>query len=135
MSRGKIDLNNNQQQNEQSVDMGQMTTPSMNVEESISTTKNLYGGEITNEKLRKVVHELLDTEITYCQALDQLMTLYLDPLLKCSALKDLDSRILIGSIPSVIITQNQFREDLTTIINKDDLNIEGIAKYILCITC
>ena len=127
---------NNQQQNEKSMDtaknpmVGLVTTPSMHVEE-LSSTKNLYGGEITNEKLRKVVHELLDTEITYCQALDQLMTLYLDPLLKSSALKNLDARILIGSIPSVIITQNQFREDLTTIINNDDLNIEGIAKCFL----
>lgn len=87
--------------------------------------------EITNDKLRKVVHELVDTEITYCQALDQLMTLYLDPLLKSCTLTNLDARKLVGAIPQVIITQNQFREDLTTIINNDELNIEGIAKIFL----
>ena len=87
--------------------------------------------EITNDKLRKVVHELLDTEITYCQALDQLMTLYLDPLLKSCTLSPSDARKLVGAIPQVIITQNQFREDLTTIINLDELNIEGIAKCFL----
>ncbi|KAH7645407.1 hypothetical protein HUG17_0945 [Dermatophagoides farinae] len=137
ISRCKIDDQQRQQQQQQidkSLDLGKNQTPSINVHEELSSssaTKNLYGGEITNEKLRKVIHELLDTEITYCQALDQLMTLYLDPLLKSSALTILDSRILIGSIPTVIITQNQFREDLTTIINNDDLNIEGIAKCFL----
>lgn len=88
-------------------------------------------GELTNEKLRKVIRELVDTEITYCQALDQLMTLYLDPLLKSCTLTNLEARQLVGSIPSVIITQNQFREDLTTIINNDELNIESIAKCFL----
>ena len=65
--------------------------------------------------MQKLIRELLDTENTYCQSLEQLVKLYLEPLRQNNFLTDADVKVLFGSILQIIDAQNDFRSELTEV--------------------
>lgn len=65
--------------------------------------------------MEKLIKELLDTEATYCQSLEQLVKLYLEPLSQNNFLTQTDVKVLFGSILQIIEAQNEFRSELTEV--------------------
>ena len=65
--------------------------------------------------MQKLIRELLDTENTYCQSLEQLVKLYLEPLSQNNFLTETDVKVLFGSILQIIDAQNEFRSELTEV--------------------
>lgn len=65
--------------------------------------------------MQKLIRELLDTESTYCQSLEQLVKLYLEPLSQNNFLTATDVKVLFGSILQIIEAQNDFRSELTEV--------------------
>ena len=62
--------------------------------------------------MQKLIRELLDTEETYCKSLEQLVTLYLEPLSQNNFLTQTDVKVLCGSILQIIESQKEFHSDL-----------------------
>ena len=65
--------------------------------------------------MEKLIRELLDTEMNFCQSLKQLVELYLEPLSQNNFLTVTDIKVLFGSILKVIDAQNEFRSELTEV--------------------
>jgi T-lymphoma invasion and metastasis-inducing protein 1 len=74
-----------------------------------------------SDKMRKVVKELIDTEVTYVRSLEQLLSTYLEPLSReTQLLTQSDIRVLFGAIKEIIKNQKQFKTDLQSIVDNAD---------------
>ena len=87
-----------------------------------------------SDKMRKVVKELIDTEVTYVRSLEQLLSTYLEPLSReTTLLTQTDIRVLFGAIKEIIKNQKQFKNELQTIVERSDtddssaLDVSAIA--------
>ena len=73
------------------------------------------------DKMRKVVQELVDTEVSYVRALEQLLSNYLEPLSReTTLLSQSDIRVLFGSIKEIIKNQKQFKSELEAVVGRRD---------------
>nr|XP_046920707.1 protein still life, isoform SIF type 1-like isoform X2 [Dermatophagoides farinae] len=89
---------------------------------SISTSLSSASSQLSSNNastsikhMEKLIRELLDTEMNFCQSLKQLVELYLEPLSQNNFLTVTDIKVLFGSILKVIDAQNEFRSELTEV--------------------
>lgn len=124
----KVDTNDNQLQ------LLQDDTSAPNIDSNSSTVGSLHYHSLAQQNnvnngvtssvppniarinhMEKLIKELLDTEATYCQSLEQLVKLYLEPLSQNNFLTQTDVKVLFGSILQIIEAQNDFRSELTEV--------------------
>ncbi|CAG2100434.1 unnamed protein product [Medioppia subpectinata] len=111
--------------------------PAQNADDSRRPERQLTTATPSSDKMRKVVKELVDTEVSYCSSLEQLLSLYLEPLSReTTLLSQSDIAVLFGSIKEIIRNQKQFKSELQSIVddNGDDnqpLDVEAIARSFL----
>ncbi|XP_015789584.1 protein still life, isoform SIF type 1-like isoform X2 [Tetranychus urticae] len=72
------------------------------------------------EKLRKVIKELVDTEKTYVEHLNNLLDTYLEPMKQRSLVSIQDIALLFGNIQEIVTFQRAFLESLEESIKMEE---------------